>query len=137
MLNCCEIMNKKELAQLKKIFKAEPKIKLVYFFGSRARGEAGPMSDYDFAVYLDEKNEKKLFKMRADLMNKIGKMLKTDKVDVVILNSAESPELKFNIIKEGYLIYEQEPFRVLIEPKIMNEYFDFYIMLKKYKLTAV
>lgn len=124
-------MEKKILKQLQKIFKAAPKIKLVYFFGSRARGDAGPTSDYDFAVYLDEKNEKKLFEVKIYLMNKIGKMLKTDKVDVVILNSAESSELKYNIIKEGNLIYEKKPFKVLIEPKIMNEYFDFCIWRDK------
>ena len=33
------------------IFKDYPEIKLVYFFGSKARGEGGPLSDYDFAVY--------------------------------------------------------------------------------------
>jgi uncharacterized protein len=130
-------MNKKIIAQLKKIFKAEPKVKLAYFFGSRARGDAGPQSDYDFAIYLDEKNAKKSFDIKIYLAAKIGSFLKTDKVDMVILNTAESPELKFSIINEGKLIYEKEPFKVLIEPRILNEYFDFHYLLKKYKLTAV
>lgn len=129
-------MNIKE-KQLKKIFRAHPKIKLAYFFGSRARGKAGPLSDYDFAVYADEKNLKKLYKLKFSLMAEIGRLLKTDKIDVVILNIADSPELKFNIIKDGRLIYEQEPYRVLVEPKILNEYFDFYMMLKRYNLTEV
>lgn len=130
-------MDKKALQQLKKVFKAAPKIKLVYFFGSRARGDAGPMSDYDFAAYLDEKDTVKNFNIRLDLIAKISRILKTDNVDIVILNEAKSPELKFSIINDGKLIYEKEPFRVLIEPRIMNEYFDFRYLLKKYKLTAV
>lgn len=125
----------KQLKELKNIFKLYPKIKLAYFFGSRANGKAGPLSDYDFAVYIDERNKKKLFELKFILMDKISRLFKTDKVDVVILNMTESPELKFNIIKEGRLIYEKEPFRVLVEPRILNEYFDFHFMLKKYNLT--
>ena len=54
-------MTKEQLKNLTSIFKSYPEIKLVYFFGSRAKGLEGPMSDYDFAVYFDEKNKKKMF----------------------------------------------------------------------------
>jgi hypothetical protein len=56
-------------------------------------------------------------------------------IDIVILNLARSPELKYQIINGGRLIYEKEPFKVLIEPRILNEYFDFQKMLLKYNLT--
>jgi len=128
-------MNNKTLQQLKSIFKNYPEIKLVYFFGSRATNKNGPMSDYDFAFYLDEKNKKKIFDLKLVLIAKLSCLLKTDKIDLVILNIAESPELKYNIIKEGKLIFEQEPFKVLIEPKILNEYFDFRSLLLRYNLT--
>jgi len=95
----------------------------------------GPLSDYDFAFYLDEKDKKKISEIQFELMDKISRILKTDKIDVVMLNLVESPELKYNIIKEGKLIYEKPPFKVLIEPKILQEFFDFKIMLKKYNLT--
>ena len=128
-------MNNKTLQQLKSIFKNYSEIKLVYFFGSRATNKNGPMSDYDFAFYLDEKNKKKIFDLKLVLIAKLSCLLKTDKIDLVILNIAESPELKYNIIKEGKLIFEQEPFKVLIEPKILNEYFDFRSLLLRYNLT--
>ncbi len=124
-------MNKSTLQQLTKIFEANPKIKLVYFFGSKTTGQDGPMSDYDFAVYLHEKDKKKMFDAQLGLIGKVTKVLKTDNVDIVILNTVEMPELKYNIIKDGKLIYEQEPFRVIVEPKILMEYFDFNIQLKK------
>ena len=89
------------------------------------------MSDYDFAVYLHEKDKKKMFDAQLGLIGKVTKVLKTDNVDIVILNTVEMPELKYNIIKDGKLIYEQEPFRVIVEPKILMEYFDFNIQLKK------
>jgi len=117
------------------IFKSYPEIKLVYFFGSMARGDSGPLSDYDFAVYADEKRKEKVFDLKFSLQDRISRALGTDKVDVVMLDIAQSPELKFNIIKEGKLIYETEPHKLIVEPKILNEYFDFHALLLKYGLT--
>lgn len=105
------------------------------FFGSKAKNKAGPLSDYDFAVYLDEKNAKKIFDIQVDLINKLSLELKTDKVDLVIMNTLESPELKYNVVKDGKLIFEQEPYKALIEPNILNEYFDFRLMLFKNNLV--
>ncbi len=127
----------KQNKQLQRIFQSYPEIKLAYFFGSRAKGKAGPLSDYDFAVFLDErkKDKKKMFAIRFALMDKISRLFKTDKIDVVVLNIVDSPELKYNVIKEGKIIFERDSSRVIVEPKIMNEYFDFYLMLKRYNLT--
>lgn len=128
-------MTNEELDKLKDIFKGFPEIKLVYLFGSKATGKTGPLSDYDFAFYLDEKDKKRMFEIKFNLMDKISRLFKTDKVDIIILNITESPELKYNIIKEGKVIYEKEPFKILLEPKILNEYFDFRNLLLKYRLT--
>ncbi len=124
-----------EIKDLERIFAFYPEIKLVYLFGSRARGESGPLSDFDLAFYVDEKDKKKIFDLKLKLMDKISRSLKTDKVDVVMLNATESPEMKYNIIKEGNLIYCKEPYKVLVEPKILNEYFDFRDFLLRYNLT--
>lgn len=124
-----------ELAKLNHIFQAFNAIKLVYLFGSQVNGHAGPLSDYDFAVYLDEKNLQKRGQIKLELIHEFSKTLRTNRIDVVILNDNIAPELKYNIIKEGHLIYEEEPYRVLVEPQILNEYFDFHHSLKKYGLT--
>jgi len=110
-------------------------LKLVYLFGSQATGKTGPLSDYDFAVYLDEKKSEKRFDIRLKLIAEISEIFKTDKVDICVLNDIESPELKYNIIREGKIIFEKEPFKLIVEPRILNEYFDFYAGLKKYNLT--
>jgi len=128
-------MNNAQIRKIKSIFKTYPKVKLAYFFGSKVKNNGGPLSDYDFAIFLDEKNKEKMFETKFALADKISRLLKTDKVDVVILNTTESPEIKYNIIREGKLIYEKEPFKILLEPKILNEYFDFHILLSKYGLT--
>lgn len=126
--------------KLKSIFDKFSPIKLVYFFGSMASGQAGPLSDYDFAVYFDlqknsAKDKEQMFDIKFKLMDQLSRALKTDKVDVAILNLTEEPEFKYSVIKDGKLIYDQEPFRVLIEPKILNEYFDFRYFMRKYNLT--
>lgn len=128
-------MMEQDINNLVKIFEGFPEVKLAYFFGSKANGTDGPLSDYDFAVYLSEKDKRKRFELKLNLMGKLSLALRTDAVDVVILNDTESPELKYSIVHDGKLIYEVEPYRVLIEPKILNEYFDFIYGLRKYGLT--
>ena len=120
---------------LKQVFEACKEVKLAYLFGSRAQGTAGPLSDHDFAVYLDERDPKRAVEIRLELLDELQRRLKTDKVEVVALNLAESPELKYNIIVTGTLLYEEEPYKVLVEPRILNEYFDFHEMLKRHDLT--
>jgi len=128
-----------EISELRKkllpIFKKYKEIKLVYLFGSQATGKAGPLSDYDFAIYLDEKDKKKIFDIKLELLASISRALQTDKVDIVVLNTVDAPELKYNIIKEGKAIFERDSSKLLVEPRIMNEYFDFKMSLQRHNLT--
>jgi predicted nucleotidyltransferase len=128
-------MKQSELKILRTTFRRYAEIKLVYFFGSRAKRSYGPLSDYDFAVYFDGTKADRMFLVKLELIAQISRVLKSDRVDIVILNLTNSPELKYLILKEGILIFEKEPFKVIVEPKILNEYFDFHKMLSKYGLT--
>jgi len=74
---------------------------------------------------LDEKDKNKMFETKLELMAKLSLVLKSDNIDIVILNLTESPELKYNIIKEGILILKKEHYKILVEPQILNRYFDF------------
>lgn len=120
---------------IKKLVKKYPCIKLIYLFGSRARGDSGPLSDYDFAFYLDEKDSHKRFQISLNLITELSGFLKTNDVDVVILNDTDKPEFKYDIISEGKLLYEEEPYSLLVEPQILNEYFDFREGLRRNHLT--
>ncbi len=110
-----------------------PQIVLAYIFGSTAAGTRGPMSDYDFAVYLDEPDKKKRYDIKFRLMGKLSSALKTNKVDVVVINDTDNVYLKHAIISEGKLLFEKEPYKVIVEPRILNEYFDFRILINKYQ----
>lgn len=125
----------KHIKKLNSIFKSYPEIKLTYLFGTRAIYKDSLISDYDFAFYLDTKDKKRMYEIKFELFDKISRLLKTDKIDIVILNLTESPELKYQIIKEGRLIFKREPFKIIVEPAILNEYFDFQIGLLRHRLT--
>lgn len=111
---------------LNKLFNRYNEIKLVYLFGSQAKKKTTPLSDYDFAIYFDPKIEKDKEKdIILTLITEISMVLKTDKLDLVILNHALSPLLKYNVLRDGILIYQKIPYKILIEPIIYSEYFDY------------
>jgi len=80
---------------------------------------------------LKKKNNIKIFDLRLKLMNKISKIIKNDNVNIIVLNEIDNPILNFEIIKQGTLIYEVEPYRVLIPPQILNEYEDFILTFRR------
>ena len=47
-------MNAQIKEKIKKCFKKYPEIKLGYYFGSQVEGRVKPLSDHDFAIYLDD-----------------------------------------------------------------------------------
>ncbi|MCG2726454.1 MAG: nucleotidyltransferase domain-containing protein [Elusimicrobia bacterium] len=128
-------MNIRQIREIKSVFQSYPSVKLAYFFGSRNENKAAPLSDYDFAIYFDKQNKKRMFDIKLSIIGKLTDILKTDKIDLVIINTTEKPDLKFFIINEGTLLYKKEPYKILVEPQIMNQYFDFNLSLKRNGLT--
>lgn len=124
-----------KMPELRALFEANKKVALVYLFGSQATNSADNRSDFDFAIYFDESDvierSNRLFVLATD----IAKILNTDAIDAHSLNDIEAPVLRYTIISEGKLLFEREPFKVIMEPLILNMYFDFVYLLKKYNLT--
>ena len=125
----------KYLSLLNKLFSQYKEIKLVYLFGSRADNKSSPRSDYDFAVYFDEKTgSAKRFSIRLMLITELMKIFKTDKIDVVVLNDKLNPLLKYQVIRHGRIIFERKPFKLILEPSVYNEFFDYQIFSKYHNL---
>lgn len=125
----------KYLPKLNNLFSRYEEIKLVYLFGSQAIKKATPLSDYDFALYLDEKTTLLRKKdLIFDLSFRLSSILRSNKIDLIILNDSLSPLLKFNIVNDGKLIYEKTPYKLLVEPQIFDQYFDFKVFQKTYNL---
>jgi len=127
------------MQSFKSVFADIPEVMLAYQFCSQVTGNTGPLSDYDFAVYFNPadytQNTSNQLDFRLKLLSQLAKIIKTDKIDLVVLNDDISPELKFAIIDKGKLIHVVEPYQVLIEPKIINEYIEFKESLRRYDLT--
>lgn len=99
-------------------------VKLAYLFGSTARGESNCLSDIDIAVLFDDALlRKESFDPQVELISELTCLLKTDNVDLVVLN--DSPLLlTYNIIREGIILKSDEPLRVKFETKMMSRYLD-------------
>lgn len=96
-------------------------IKLIYIFGSYAKGTNGKDSDLDIAVLLED-NYNPLDKLA--LIGEFIDILKRNDIDLVILNNANSV-LKHQVIKYGKLAYMQdEDIKVNFEVRVLKEYMD-------------
>jgi predicted nucleotidyltransferase len=81
---------------------AEPSVRRVILFGSRARGDAQPRSDVDLAIDAPDMTSRDWLRV-ADLADEAETLLK---VDLVRLDQA-SPELRQRIEAEGRDIDER------------------------------
>ena len=118
------------VANLKILFSnliLEPAVELVYLFGSRAINIAGPLSDYDIAVYFSEMPGHHL---KYYLGHQVTTVLDTDRIDIVVLNRAPI-KLKYAVITTGSVIYEiSKAARVDFESLTLDLYGDFLPVLR-------
>ncbi len=100
-------------------------VKLAYLFGSAASGKAGKLSDIDIAVMLDESlGKKEGFDLQLRLISDISSILKTDKIDLVVINDAPL-SLKFEIIKANHPLFVRDRAeKVDFEQRVMSRYLD-------------
>lgn len=128
-------MTSLEEQKIKKICEKYGEIGIAYLFGSQVTGKTHAQSDYDIAVYFNEPDVLKRHNILFNLSSEISRVFQSDAIDIHSLNDLQNPLLKYSIIVKGKVIFEREPYRVIIEPRILNDYFDFTHHLKKYNLT--
>lgn len=93
--------------------------------GSRARGDAGPLSDVDVGVWhvLGLDAEARL-RLRLELARAACDALGTTEVDVVLLNGS-SPVLRHRAIRDGCRLVERDrEARVRLEARALLDYLD-------------
>lgn len=98
------MVEKKKLKQLKKLFKRYP-ILGAYVYGSKVSGKTSALSDLDIGILLKESvSPKRYFNLRLEIQGALGKILRKETVDLVILNEV-SPLLAQNVVSRGKLIF--------------------------------
>jgi len=113
-------------------FSTKDNVILAYLFGSTVRGDANILSDVDIAVMLDENLSKKdVLDIELNLISELTHLLKTDKVDLIVLNDAPLL-LNHNIIKTGKVLKCDETKRVQFETKILSKYLDEHYYIKRH-----
>jgi predicted nucleotidyltransferase len=105
------------------LFMKEPNILFVYLFGGLTKKMANPLSDVDLAVYV--KTAKKLDYLK--LYGKISRILRTEEIDLVILNDTPL-SLAGRILQNRKVLVDKAPFlRQTYESLTLRKYFDFAI----------
>lgn len=117
----------KDILQLlpgaKDYLQTRPRVVFAYLFGSLVGGKVRPLSDVDVAVYLAEGSD--VLQEKFEILGKLIELLKTEEIDLVVLNTAPLP-LKARIIRHKELLVDKlPPLRHSFESLTLREYFDF------------
>jgi len=128
-------MDKEE--KVRELLNKQKHVKLAYLFGSVAEGKEGKLSDVDIAVFLDESlSKKERFDLQLKLISGLTGILKTDRIDLIIMNDAPLL-LKYNIIKHGKILKYNIETRVKVESRILSDYLDMKYYIDRHTDLAI
>jgi predicted nucleotidyltransferase len=122
---------KKEIKLLIEMLNKRSHIIFAYLFGSRVKGYANEMSDWDIAIYLKtplkESNRWPAFELEAEVSRIIG-----GTIQVIVLNNPLSPVFAFEILKDGIVLLDRDPnLRMDFENRMLRYYYDWQYFLKR------
>lgn len=129
--------NKKNINEIREIlkeyFQRHSEIEVVYIFGSITQGKINVLSDIDIAIILDSQQvDERLYRYgyKAEILTDLIKVLKTNNVDLVILNEA-NPLLRHRVLYFGRVIHSKnEKKRIQFQIDTINKYNDFKQLIK-------
>ena len=120
---------------LNNYFQKHPEVEVAYIFGSVAQGNPNALSDVDIAIIIDHQqiNEEAYgYGYRAEILADLIKLLKTNHIDLIILNEANTL-LKHRVLYFGKVIYtKNERKRIEFQTNTINKYNDFKQLIKPY-----
>ena len=107
-----------------------PGVLFAYLFGSQSTGRAGPLSDVDVAVYLDDPVD--ALETRLALTDLVSRHVGSDRVDVVVLNPAPIA-LAGRVVESRRVILDRDPFaRHRYESSIIRQFADFRLVERRH-----
>lgn len=137
-------VNEKTIDEFKKIlkeyFQNHTEIGVAYIFGSVAQGKTSALSDIDIAIITDSQQVKEKtyrYGYKAEILSDLIKLLKSNNVDLVILNEANTL-IKHRVLYFGKLIYSKnERKRIEFQIDTINKYNDFKQLIKPHLAKGV
>ena len=118
------------LEDLEESLSIDRDIIFAYIFGSYGIEKPNALSDVDIAVYLTQRRD--YFRKKMELIEKITSVLRTDEVDLVILNEAPL-SLQFQALKTGRLLFcKNDELRINFTCRV----YDFYCDAESLRKTA-
>ncbi len=105
-------------------------VSTLILFGSQAQGVAGPMSDYDIGVILEDPGKEHQGSQRTEIYDALydllsGKIQELVNIDIVFLRQAPM-ELRSHVVQYGVPLYEEDPnIFANFRERTMLDYADF------------
>ena len=94
----------KSIEKIRSLFAKTDSVLFAYLFGSCAKGDNGPLSDIDLAIYVKDPSTF-TFQNKLALYADICRILKSNNVDLVVLNQMDNLIIHEKIIHNGELFY--------------------------------
>lgn len=117
-------------AKLRDRLTNETDVLVAYLYGSHARGTAGPLSDVDVAILLDEGSD--YFRRRMDITAAVAEVTSEDVADVIVLNDAPVA-LGYRVLRDGNVILSRdERSRIRFFVQTVDRYLDMAPMRRMY-----
>lgn len=91
-----------DLERVTDLARESPGLDLLVLFGSRARGDSHPGSDWDFGYLATPEFDP------YDLLARLVLLLGTDRIDLINLNRTNGL-LRFRVAAEGQTLFEERP----------------------------
>jgi len=111
--------------KLAEFFSKQEHVKLAYLYGSAAKGKAGKLSDVDIGVFLDDSlSKKERFDLQLKMIGYVADILKTDRIDLVVMNDVPY-SLNYEIIKTNCPLFVRDKMdKIDFEHGVLSRYLD-------------
>ncbi len=124
------------LGRTRDLLSQEEDILFAYLYGSATYDPALMGGDIDIAVFVKSSSMQNYIKMESKLTALLITQLKTDKIDLRILNVLPLVH-QYSILKNGILIFSRdEEQRVDFETSVMIRFFELKPYLDEYRLMV-
>jgi hypothetical protein len=116
------------IPHVKRVLLDDENIIFAYLFGGLARGDLKPLSDVDIAVYVKDIGNLPEYKLK--LFDALTEILRTNEMDLVILNTAPVILSGKILQNKQTLVDKNPPLRHAHESLMLRKYFDFTVKEK-------